>query len=118
MAKKDSLARRSVEGVPTAKGTRGAAGAEAALREQLAQRDAELALIHAIQRGISAELDFEAIVDVVGDKLREVFGVRDIGIRWWDEQAGLMRFLYEYEHGERIDAPPTRRSRAARGRRC
>ena len=45
MAKKDSLARRSVEGVPTAKGTRGAAGAEAALREQLAQRDAELALI-------------------------------------------------------------------------
>jgi hypothetical protein len=32
--------------------------------------------------------------------------VRDIGIRWWDEKAGLMRFLYEYEHGERIDAPP------------
>ena len=32
--------------------------------------------------------------------------MRDIGIRWWDEKAGLMRFLYEYEHGERIDAPP------------
>jgi GAF domain-containing protein len=104
MAKKDPLARRPVEGVPTPKRTRGAA--EAALRKQLAQRDAELALIHAIQRGISAELDFEAIVDVVGDKLREVFGVRDIGIRWWDEKAGLMRFLYEVEHGERIDVPP------------
>ncbi|MEO6747943.1 MAG: GAF domain-containing protein, partial [Caldimonas sp.] len=106
MAKKDSLARPPVEGTPTAKGPRSSAGTEAALRKQLAQRDAELALIHAVQRGISAELHFEAIVDVVGDKLREVFGVRDIGIRWWDEQAGLMRFLYEYEHGERIDAPP------------
>jgi GAF domain-containing protein/DNA-binding response OmpR family regulator len=106
MAKKDSLARRPIESVPMTKGSRRRGGAPAGLRKQLALRDAELALIHAIQRGISAELDFEAIVDVVGDKLREVFGVRDIGIRWWDEKAGLMRFLYEYEHGERIDAPP------------
>ena len=35
------------------------------------QRAAELAVINSIQQGIAAELDFQAIVDLVGDKLRE-----------------------------------------------
>ena len=38
--------------------------------------------------GHRAELDFQAIVDLVGDKLREVFGTGDIGIRWCDETTG------------------------------
>ncbi len=33
---------------------------------------------------MAAELDFQAIVDLVGDKLREVFHTGDIGIRWHD----------------------------------
>src|SRR5204862_721219 len=37
------------------------------------QRAAELAVINRIQEGMAAELDFQAIVDLVGDKLREVF---------------------------------------------
>ncbi len=46
------------------------------------QRAAELAVINSIQEGIAAELDFQAIVDLVGDKLREVFATGDMGIRW------------------------------------
>ena len=34
------------------------------------------------------ELDFQGIVDLVGDKLREVFATDDLGIRWFDEAAG------------------------------
>src|SRR5204862_2539409 len=54
------------------------------------QRAAELAVINSIQEGMAAELDFQAIIDLVGDKLREVFKTGDIGIDWWDEKANLV----------------------------
>jgi GAF domain-containing protein len=40
------------------------------------QRANELAIINSIQEGMAAELHFQAIVDLVGDKLREVFATR------------------------------------------
>ena len=43
------------------------------LLKETEQRAAELAVINRIQEGMAAELDFQAIVDLVGDKLREVF---------------------------------------------
>jgi hypothetical protein len=67
----------------------------------LEQRNAELAIINSIQQGLAAELDFQAIVDLVGDKLREVFNTPDLGIRWYDQKANLVHYLYEYEHGKR-----------------
>ena len=79
------------------------------LLKETEQRDAELAVINSIQQGIAAELDFQAIVDLVGDKLREVFDTGDIGIRWCDERSRhASHYLYAYEHGKRLDAsPPT-----------
>ena len=77
------------------------------LKQQLAQRNAELAIINSIQQGLAAELDFQAIVDLVGDKLSEVLNAGDLGIAWYDEKANLMHYLYTYEHGERIEIPPT-----------
>ncbi len=44
------------------------------LLKETEQRAAELAVINSIQQGVAAELDFQAIVDLVGDKLREVLG--------------------------------------------
>ena len=70
------------------------------------ERVAELQIINSIQQELAAELDFQAIVDLVGDKLREVFNTGDFGIRWYDEKNNLVHFLYEYEHGERLDIPP------------
>jgi GAF domain-containing protein/CheY-like chemotaxis protein len=75
------------------------------LLKETEQRAAEMAVINSIQQGIAAELDFQAIVDLVGDKLREVFNTGDIGIRWFDAKANLLRYLYEYEHGKRLDLP-------------
>jgi GAF domain-containing protein/CheY-like chemotaxis protein len=69
------------------------------------QRAAELAVISSIQEGMAAELNFQAIVDLVGDKLREVFKTGEIGIRWLDQETGQINYLYEYEHGERIQIP-------------
>jgi len=69
------------------------------------ERVAELQIINSIQQGLAAELDFQAIVDLVGDKLREVFNMGDIGINWYDEKANLIHYLYTYEHEKRITLP-------------
>jgi hypothetical protein len=44
-----------------------------AAKAALAQRIAELAVINSIQQGMAAKLDFQAVIDLVGDKLRRVF---------------------------------------------
>ena len=77
------------------------------LLKETEQRAAELAVINSIQQGMAAELDFQAIIDLVGDKLRDVFTSGDIGIQWRDEEAQVVRYLYVYEHGVRIWPQPT-----------
>jgi len=74
----------------------------------LEQRASELAIINSVQQGMAAELNFQGIVDLVGDKLREVFRTGDIGIRWWDEKTDLIHYLYQYEHGVRYNHAPTK----------
>ena len=54
------------------------------------------------------KLDFQAIVDLVGDKLREMLGRggENIGISWYDSATDLVHNLYIYEHGKRLHIPP------------
>ncbi len=75
------------------------------LLKETEQRAAELAVINSIQEGMAAELDFQAIIDLVGDKLREVFNTGDIGIRWHDPKANMIHYVYDYEHGVRKHHP-------------
>ena len=87
-------------------------GMERAVERRIAERDAraaELALIDSIHRGIAAHLDFQAIVELVGDKLREVFHTGDASIHWLDPKLGLVQRLYTYEHGVRLTLPPFQR---------
>ena len=69
------------------------------------ERVAELQIINSIQQGLAAELDFQAIVDLVGDKLREVLQAADIGIKWFDHRTATTHFLYVFEHGVRLTIP-------------
>ena len=80
----------------------------------LEQRNAELQVINSIQQGLAAELDFQAIVDLVGDKLREVFKAANLVINWYDHQANLRHFLYVYEKGQRLTAPPVKSNASSR----
>ncbi len=80
------------------------------IEQELKQRNSELQIINSIQQGLAAELDFQAIVDLVGDKLREVFNTPDLAINWHEEKTNLIHYLYNYEHGERLtitSRPPT-----------
>jgi GAF domain-containing protein/CheY-like chemotaxis protein/tetratricopeptide (TPR) repeat protein len=70
------------------------------------ERVAELQIINSIQQGLASELDFQAIVDLVGDKLRKVFNTPDLSIGWYDEKTNLMHYLYQYEHGKRLNQMP------------
>ena len=82
------------------------------------QRNAELAVINSIQQGMAGSLDFQGIVDLVGDKLREVMQTQDIGISWYDPQTRFATPLYAYEHGKRLDQEPHPLDPAARASEC
>src|SRR5690348_18386904 len=71
--------------------------------EQLASL---LALIQRIQQGMLAKLGFQAIVDLVGETLREMFGSEDLSIRWWDPETDTVVQLYSVEHGRHLPKGP------------
>jgi len=81
------------------------------LLKETEQRNAELAVLNSIQQGISGSLDFQGIVDLVGDKLREVLGRggENLGISWYEAATNLVHNLYVYEHGERLQISPVER---------
>ena len=43
------------------------------LLKETEQRAAELAIINSVQQGLGSKLDMQAIYDLVGDKVREIF---------------------------------------------
>ncbi len=69
------------------------------LLKETERRSAELAVISTIQQGMGRELNFLAIVELVGDKLREVFDTGDVHIYWFDKATELLTPLYSYELG-------------------
>jgi GAF domain-containing protein len=52
----------------------------ARLVHETRQRNAELALINSVQQAIAGELDPQAIYDLVGDKIQEVFDAQVVSI--------------------------------------
>jgi signal transduction histidine kinase/ActR/RegA family two-component response regulator len=72
------------------------------------QRAAELALINRIQQGLAQRLEFQGIVNLVGDTLCELFGSQDLSIWWWDDQADTLAARYFVEHGRHLTLPGPR----------
>ncbi|MEO8233565.1 MAG: GAF domain-containing protein [Ignavibacteriota bacterium] len=72
------------------------------LLNETQQRNIELAILNAIQEGLVMEMDFNSIINLVGDKFREALGFLDLGIRIYDREKNILHFPYEYEHGVRL----------------
>jgi GAF domain-containing protein len=89
----------------------GAALARARAIEETRQRNAELALINSVQEALAGELELQAIYDVVGDKLRDVFDARVIDIAVFDEASDLRQFPYSYQHSRATAASASSSSR-------
>jgi GAF domain-containing protein len=79
------------------------------LLRETERRNAELSVINSIQQGLASKLELQGVIDLVGDKLREVFHSQDLSITWHEEKTNLIHYLYYYEHGVRqkfFTAPP------------
>ena len=51
------------------------------------QRAAELAIINSVQDGLAAELDMQAMYDLVGDKIHSIFDTQVVDIGVFDPDA-------------------------------
>ncbi|HLE15766.1 MAG TPA: response regulator, partial [Anaerolineales bacterium] len=71
------------------------------------QRNAELAIINSVQEGLASKLDFEAIIDLVGDKIRDIFDAQSVAIGRYDHVTGLVYYSYVVQKGHRIKMEPT-----------
>src|SRR6478672_6759157 len=89
----------------------GAALSRARAIEETRQRNAELALINSVQEALAGELEMQAIYDVVGDKIREIFDAQGVAISILDETTSLLHHTYLIERGERLWPDPLPLSR-------
>ena len=78
----------------------------ARLFEETRQRNAELALINDVQRGLAENLDAQAMYDLVGDRIQEIFDAQVVDIALLDVSSGLVQFPYVIEKGIRLDEEP------------
>jgi transcriptional regulator with GAF, ATPase, and Fis domain len=78
------------------------------LLKETEQRTAELAVINSVQEGLARELDMNAIYDLVGNKIRDVFDAQAVVIATFDHENGTEKFNYLLEKGERYYADPRR----------
>ena len=69
------------------------------------QRNAELAVINEIGEALSRELDFQGIIDAVGDRIRAIFGARTGVIALYDAQSDTTSTPYSIDQGERMSPP-------------
>ncbi|HEU4633801.1 MAG TPA: GAF domain-containing protein, partial [Flavisolibacter sp.] len=76
------------------------------LLKETEQRTAELAVINSVQEGLAKELDMQAIYELVGDRIRDVFNAQAVIIATLDQSTGMEHFKYLIEKGERFYLPP------------
>ncbi len=70
--------------------------------DETRQRNAELAIINAVQSALAAELDIQGIYDAVGEKLCEIFNVHTLAICSADLQSKTIRWEYDVEKGRKF----------------
>ncbi|MFL7870196.1 MAG: GAF domain-containing protein, partial [Anaerolineales bacterium] len=73
--------------------------------EETRQRTAELAIINSVQEGLAKQLDFQGIIDLVGDKVGEIFKADTTNVTMVDVEREWISNVYYVDRGERIPIP-------------
>lgn len=76
------------------------------VREELKQRAVELEIINSVQAGLASKLDIQSIYDLVGEKVRSIFGSQTVIITYYDPETDTTSFPYMYWKGERYYPKP------------
>src|SRR6185312_5128235 len=78
----------------------GSALSRARAIEETRERNAELAVINEIGEALARQLDFDAIVQLVGERVREIFSARGIFIALYHPATATLTFPYDLDEGE------------------
>ncbi len=73
--------------------------------QELVEREVQLELINSVQQALASHLDVQAIYNLVGDKIRDIFDSQIVMISTYDAQTETMEHRYAIERGEHIYAP-------------
>jgi GAF domain-containing protein/CheY-like chemotaxis protein/HPt (histidine-containing phosphotransfer) domain-containing protein len=76
------------------------------LIDETRQRNAELALINDVQRGLAEHLEMQAMYDLVGDRIQEIFDAQVVDISILDPSSSMLTFAYTIEKGVRFHDEP------------
>jgi len=76
------------------------------LLKETEQRTGELAVINSVQEGLVREMDMQAIYEIVGERLCNLFNIQTVVIRTFDHQSGLENWQYAKEKGIRQHVDP------------
>lgn len=72
------------------------------LLEETKQQAIELGIINSVGEGLAKQLDYQSIVDLVGDKIREVFSAQAVTISTYDSTDDTIHHRYAVEKDERF----------------
>jgi signal transduction histidine kinase/DNA-binding response OmpR family regulator len=76
------------------------------LLKETEQRTAELAVINSVQDGLVREMDMQAIYDLVGNRICELFDTQTVLIRTFDHDTGNENWRFVIEKGKRYFSEP------------
>ena len=83
------------------------------LLKETEQRSAELAIINSVQEGLASKLNMQAIYDLVGETIREIFNAHSLVVATLDLETRKSVVHYMYEKGQRYYPDPVPFSRLA-----
>ena len=66
------------------------------------ERNAELAIINSVQQGLASKLEFQSIIDLIGEKVSEIFNAQVTMISLYFAATSEVNHHYLIERGERI----------------
>jgi len=77
-----------------------------ALQRELKQRNAELAVINAVQNSLASKMDIHSIYGALGEQLRALFDVQTVAIYTANLTTNMMTYEYAYELGQTWQPSP------------
>ncbi|HYM95008.1 MAG TPA: GAF domain-containing protein, partial [Chitinophagaceae bacterium] len=76
------------------------------LLKETEQRTGELAVINSVQEGLVREMNIQAIYELVGNRICQLFDTQTVLIRTFDHKAGTENWRYVIEKGKRYHSEP------------
>ncbi len=80
------------------------------IKDELKQRNKELAVINKVQVGLVAQMDIQALFDLVGGMIKDAFNAQSVGLATYERESNLINWRYIIEKGKRLFQDPVQLS--------